>query len=501
MTPVTAMQLPQSNEEAWTLAGAWGSGAEMNPFEALMWRAESDPRLRSPVMVVYLLDCVPDWDRLVAAHEWGTRLIPRAREKVVDPPLHLGAPTWIADPDFDLHYHLRRVQVASGGSLRAVLELAEQIAMTPFDRARPPWEAVVVEGVEGGRGAYIFKIHHSVTDGQGGIQLLTLLHSRTREPSPDKPTPELPPPERTTPLGVLSRQLVQRTLATPKQARRLAGDALDVAGHIASRPGDALSGALRFARSLQRVLTPPPAKPSPLLGGRSLSWRFGVLEAGLDELKRAGRAAGGTLNDAYIAALLGGFRLYHDRLGTPVAEIPIAIPITLRSGDHPMGGNRFAGARFAAPVGEPDPVERVRLIHDFVVGARAEPAIDALGLLAPALNLIPAPLVTRWYAGQTANLDLQASNVPGLPYTAYIAGARIERMYPFGPLPGCAVMATLLSYTGVCAIGINLDPAAVTDPELFTECAAQGLDEVLDIGRPQPAATSAGDGGRAVHGG
>ena len=60
-----------TNEEAWALAGQWGAARYMTPFEALMWRVEADPRLRSTMTVVYLLDSAPDWDRLVAAHEWA----------------------------------------------------------------------------------------------------------------------------------------------------------------------------------------------------------------------------------------------------------------------------------------------------------------------------------------------------------------------------------------------------------------------------------------------
>jgi hypothetical protein len=146
-----------------------------------------------------------------------------------------------------------------------------------------------------------------------------------------------------------------------------------------------------------------------------------------------------------------------------------------------MGGNRFAGARFAAPIGAADPSERIRLVHDFVLNARDEPAIDALGLVAPLLNGLPIGLVAKWYAGQTANLDLQASNVAGLPWEAYIAGAKIERMLPFGPVPGCAVMATLLSYAGTCCIGVNSDAAAVTDPDLLLLCLQDGVDEVLAL--------------------
>ena len=113
--------------------------------------------------------------------------------------------------------------------------------------------------------------------------------------------------------------------------------------------------------------------------------------------------------------------------------------------------------------------------------AREEPALDVFGLLAPALNRLPMPLVARAYATQTTKLDLQASNVAGLPYEAYIAGARIERMLPFGPLPGCAVMATLLSYAGTCCIGLNTDPAAVTDPAVFMACLEEGVEEVVGL--------------------
>lgn len=473
--------LPQTNEEAWAAAGAWGSDLEMSPFEALMWRVESDPRLRSPMTVVDVLDRAPDWRRLVSAHEWGSRLVPRARQRVVDPPLHLGAPVWVVDPDFDLHYHLRRTRVPPPGTLGQLLEVAEQLAMTPFDRARPLWEALLVEGLEGGRAAYIFKIHHSVTDGLGGVQLLSLLHSRHREPSPRKPMPPLPAPERISPLGALGQQVLRGVRGAPHQAGRHLGSGVAAIGRLATEPVDAVGDAVRFGRSLQRVLAPPPASPSPLLRARSLSWRFGALECPVEDLRAAGRAAGGTLGDAYIAALLGGFRRYHEHFGVEVEELPMAMPISLRRDDHPMGGNRFAGARLAAPVGEADPAERIRLVHEFVVGARAEPAADALGLVAPVLNLVPTPLITRWYAAQTGGLDLQASNVPGIPYEVYIAGARIERMYPFGPLPGCAVMSALVSHVDTCCIGVNCDAAAVTDVDRFVGCLGEGLAEVLAL--------------------
>jgi diacylglycerol O-acyltransferase len=476
--------LPTTNEEAWALAGEWSPDREMSAFEALMWRMETDARLRSTMTVVDVLDRAPDWERLVAAHDWASRLIPRFRQRVQEPALQLGPPTWVDDANFDLGYHLQRVAVPEPGTERQLLDLAQAEAMAPFDRARSPWRALLVEGLEGGRAAYLLKLHHSVTDGQGGIQLLALLHSRRREPSPEKAAPAARPGEETDALRLLGAQARRAALDAPLAAARGVQEAAELWARLVRRPWDGARRAAGFGRSLQRVLAPPSTVPSPLLSHRSLSWHFDALEVPLDDLKRAGKAAGGSLNDAYIATLLGGLRRYHERLGSPIDALPMAMPISLRSGDHPMGGNRFAGARFSAPIGVEDPGDRIRIVHEFVLNAREEPAIDALGFVAPALNRLPAPLVAQWYAGQTSQLDLQASNVAGLPWEAYIAGAKIERMLPFGPVPGCAVMATLLSYAGTCCIGINCDPAAVTDPALLTRCLRDGLEEVLALGAP-----------------
>jgi hypothetical protein len=71
--------------------------------------------------------------------------------------------------------------------------------------------------------------------------------------------------------------------------------------------------------------------------------------------------------------------------------------------------------------------------------------------------------------------------MPGVSHPVYIAGSRIVRMYPFGPLPGCAAMITLLSHEDRCCIGINVDAAAVTDPEGLVADLQAGLDEVVAL--------------------
>ena len=69
-----------------------------------------------------------------------------------------------------------------------------------------------------------------------------------------------------------------------------------------------------------------------------------------------------------------------------------------------------------------------------------------------------------------------------------MAGARVERTYAFGPLPGAAIMATLVSHNGICCIGLNCDGTVIDDPGELRECTREWLDGVLEAraGRAGP---------------
>ena len=160
-----------------------------------------------------------------------------------------------------------------------------------------------------------------------------------------------------------------------------------------------------------------------------------------------------------------------------------SMPISLRAQDDPQGGNRFTGVQFPAPLGEADPAARVRAVREFVLSAREAAGTGVVNdLLAPALGWFPAPVLGAVSGWLTSANDVQVSNVPGGTAPLYIAGSRITRMYPFGPLPGCGAMITLLSHEDRCCIGVNVDAASVTDPAgLMTDLQA-ALDEVVALG-------------------
>jgi diacylglycerol O-acyltransferase / wax synthase len=460
----------------------WGGPADMSAWEALMWRAEADPRTRSTGVLLEILDGEPDWDRLVAAHDRVSQQIPRLRERAVEPLLPLFPPAWSPDPHFDLGYHLQRVRLPKPGTMRQLLDLAQGILARPLDKARPPWEAVLIEGLEDGRAGYLLKVHHSLSDGIGLIQLLTLAHSRAPEPADHQFVPPPAPRSPLTPASLLANRLRQRLLDVPSELIRRGEDSLKLMGRTVRNPGGIAADTLRFGRSLRRVLTPPPTERSRLLrGGGGVGYRFVLHDVPLSDLKAAGKAAGGSVNDAFLAGLLGAFRRYHEHHGVPVDLMPIGIPVSLRTSDDPAGGNRFAGARFAAPVGEPDPRTRIEIIREFVVTARAEPAIGFLDLVSPTLSRLPTAAVIELAAGMTNVSDFQASNIPGMGHPVYLAGARVTGVYPLGPRPGVAAMIAMISYDGTCCIGLNVDPDVISDLEIFETCLREGFDEVLAL--------------------
>jgi diacylglycerol O-acyltransferase / wax synthase len=456
----------------------WGGGQNLSAWEALMWRADGDHRTRSTGVVVEILETEPDWERLVDAHDRLSRRIPRLRERIVEPLLPLTTPAWSPDPRFDLEYHFQRVRLPGTGSDAELYTLAAQFAVRPLDTTRPPWEAILVLGLSGGRAAYLFKPHHSLSDGIGLLQLLELSHGHSPAPEPRPATAAPAPRPQQTSTGLLANSLAGRVLNAPADALR---GAVDVAGRVLGDPIGATAEAVRFAASLRRVLTPAPAPHSPALNGDGAGYRLHTMDVDLDDLKKAGRAAGGSVNDAFLAGLLGGVRRYHEELGLDVDVLPMAVPVSLRTDADPLGANRFAGARFVAPVGERDPGARIGIIHRFIGEARMEPALGFLDILAPTLTILPSRLLTVIAGELTSSSDIQASNLGAIARPLYLAGARVTRVYPMGPRPGIGAMVTMVTYDGKCCIAVNFDPNAIADPELFACCLRDGFDEVITL--------------------
>lgn len=458
----------------------------MSDSDALMWTIEKDPMLRSTITAVSLLDQAPDPVRLRHLLDRGTRMVPRMRQRVRGNPLSVAPPRWEVDPHFDLDYHLRWVRAAGTRDLRSVLDLAQPMAMQGFDRARPLWEMAVITDMDDGGAALVMKIHHAITDGVGAVQIALVLFELERQASLAA-MPDAPPPD------VMS-QMARFMDAFEHERRRNMGIVKRVPEVAASAATSVLQDPVGTARrmgetvtSLVRMVAPANEPLSSLMTGRSLSVHFDTVTLPLVDAKVAAKAAGGRLNDAFMAATAAGLRRYHAELGTSVEALRVSMPINLRGTDDGADtGNNFAPARFLIPTDINDPVEAMATMRALVAVQRAEPALAMVEPLARILTRLPTSMSTGLFGAMLKGVDLVASNVPGAPIELFTAGARINAMFALGPMAGAAVNLTLLSYLENIHIGINVDPAAVTEPELFVQCYREGWEEILAAGRPKP---------------
>lgn len=452
--------------------------------DAFTLRMEGDPLLRSTIVAVALLDRTPDWDVLVHRIDRATRMAPGFRSILAEPPLRLGSLRWVPDVDFDLDWHLRRVAAPAPHTLDTVVELARTVGMTAFDPARALWEFTLVEGLTEGRAALVMKVHHALTDGIGGIQLAQHVVDFQRVPADLGPLPPAPPARPVSGARLAAEAVADNVTRSvgllTDRVRRLPGDLVG----LARDPLGQLRHGLDFTGSVRRMTEPVTRTLSPVMTDRRLVWRYEPFDVPFAELRAAGKAAGGTVNDAFLAAVAGGLARYHDVHGHPVEHLRVTMPVSLRTSDDPAGGNRITLARIVLPVGLKDPAERIRAIDELSRSWRREPAIPYSNVIAGALNLLPRSFT----GGMLKHVDFLASDVPGFPERVFVGGAEVMGFYPFGPTIGAGANVTLMSYAGTCNIGVTTDAAAVRLADQFSEALVAGFEEVLSLG----------DGGR-VH--
>ncbi|KMO77305.1 wax ester/triacylglycerol synthase domain-containing protein [Mycolicibacterium obuense] len=445
----------------------------MRSSDAFTWSMESDPRLRSTVVTVMLLDRTPNWDEVRQRVEALSHQLPMLRQRVMETPLY-APPRWHDCADFDLDFHMRRTALPADGSFADVLELARLAQMEDFDRARPLWKITLIEGLPDGGAAVLCVFHHALSDGVGGVQIAMTLFGLTEFAAHDEA-------DRVTP----THSVVDDYAEAARYGVGLVGEAaIGVAAAVPRLLVDSARAPLRTARSaaematsVYRTVRPVNHAGSALMSRRTLLRRLDVLDIPMPRLREAGHRGGGALNDAFVAGVAGGLRRYHERHDVGVSSLHLTMPINLRTDDDAPGGNRITVMRFDIPVGESDPATRIQRIREITTRVRHEKSLPHTQLIAGVLNRVP-----RWYIGSILrHVDFLCSDVPGIPVPVSLGGSKVLKQYAFGPTIGAAVNVTLLTYVDTCALGVDIDAGAVPDLEVFMDCLREGFDEVLEL--------------------
>lgn len=358
------------------------------------------------------------------------RLRQRARTSL------LGGARWVEDPGFAPEDHVFTHHVRGRDRFAT---LVSHLMAQPLDLSRPPWELHVITGLSGGRFAVVAKLHHSLCDGMKAVGLGLQLFDASRLSIPDVP-----------------RQPSRSLLPSLRGIK----DTIDIASSVLMN-------------------TKPPTLNSPVLTASTRPRRVVMSRLDLADVHRIRRTHGGTVNDVLLALVTGALRHWlsaHDSAG-PSSVVRALIPVNQRSrsGDA-AAGNQISGFLVSLPVGEPDPVERLRSVREQMESAKAAGPDRGAGALPLLADKVP-PLVHRLAAPVAARcapllFDTLVTSVPLPSVPLSLDGAALSELYPVAPVaPGHAVGVALSVYRSSVHVCLHTNQSWMSD--------AQWLDGVL----------------------
>ena len=480
----------------------------MTDAEALMWNVEKDPWLNPSGGAISIHDRMPDMDHFRAQLAYTVATVPRLMEHVVGGVGRLSPPVWRPDPEFDLDHHVRVMALPPPGTMRQLLDAVAQIYQDPYDRTRPLWMMYVIGGLEGGRAASIFKIHHAVADGTGAARLSELYIQPTRE----RARSARRRPRRD--AGRRRRGRRPSSTAAHRSSRRFSAPASTSPG---ARPASPAASPARWRCGVPTRCAPAtswrapcapwgscgrrspavaaarrrrPRATRPVLPGGSPLWRnrsrhrhLEVLSFPLEDALAAAKGLGGSLNDWLMTGVVNGAIGYHDARGVPLRTLNTSFVVSTRA-DKAIGGNSFTPTRFSAPAGPMDPADRFKALSAAMADKRAQvtPGSGTFGGLAGIVNLLPTSVVTSVARSQAAKMDFATSNLRSSKRRFYMSGARVDEAYGFGPLAGTAFNLTSISYAGTFAITMFIDPVAIDEPADLRDHVEAAYHELIDLG-------------------
>lgn len=436
-----------------------------------------------------------DHDRLIRLIRQRIAFVPRFRQRIREVPLRIGRPVWVDDCEFDLTYHVRRSALPRPGSRDQLNELVARLMSRPLDRERPLWEMYLIEGVEGNRFAIVTKTHQAIVDGFSAIDLSQVMldsapNARMTTVDAWRPRPEPNSLE-------LVTAAVSDTVVHPSAVLDAARAGVTTVASAASQAGAKALGALSSAMFVARQ-----SSASPLNVTIGSQRRFATADFRFADFRALHRVAQASVNEIILGVITGALRAWFQARGDHVderSELRAVVPISTAG---PMGGttsgnpvaeNPVSAFLVDLPVGESDPLVRLRRIgfamaqfKDTISLLGAEAIIGMAGFGPPTLHALGARLAAN-LSNRVYNIAI--TNVPGPQQPLFVAGSRLLATYPVMPLvKNQALSIGLTSYDGRVYFGLNADRDAVRDLDDLVAALPDALRELQEAVRTGGAA-------------
>jgi diacylglycerol O-acyltransferase / wax synthase len=402
---------------------------------------------------------------------------PRYRQRLAAVPFGLHEPVWVDDPDFDPAQHLLP---ADGGDLSAIVDA---VLSTPLARDRPLWEMWIADRLPGGQIGVVGKAHHCMVDGMAVVELGRLLLDA--DPGATETPASVPEPRgapRPSPSAAerLARAVVDRTADTATLALAPA--------RLAARPRTLRALASRSARTLSHTVLPP--APGSSLNRPGSPRRHHVrLTRALGELREIRKRFRVSPNDVAIAACAGALRRFALRRGEEPQRLRVMVPADVRGTDDAESGNRIAFLFIHLPCDEPDPVERLRLVHEATAQRARDGEAEDVDAAFQTLALTPRP-VQRVLAHAFAHprlFNLTISSVAAAAPPRYMRGCRLREVHSAVPLAGRhALSIGVVMVAGQVCFGLLADAQTLPDADALGEDLDAAFTELLVAERKRP---------------
>jgi WS/DGAT/MGAT family acyltransferase len=413
-----------------------------------------------------------DFERFVDFTAERLALCPRFSWKVQEVPFGLDLPYWIEDEELDLRHHIRRAALPQPGGSQELADLASHLFSLPLDRSRPLWEMYVIEGLQGGRAALLWKLHHCLMDGESGAGLVELLFDMEPEPAtrPLFPVADIESPGEGPSLGAMVRR------GFVNGFRRNAALVRNATGMVSSM--------IASARSDEESVTAPRASFNGVVGSRRVvAWST----LPLSQLKEVKEQLGVSVNDVILGITSGSIRRYLElRDELPEQTLHAMVPMSTRAKGDKTVNNQVRDMAVDWATDVEDPVERILRIHRGTTKAKQGAAAGSVNFIqgmAESFAPVAMKALARFGAAAADRIPLPGnavvSNVRMTDFPLYIAGAKIVGMVPMSVLaPTQGLNITVVTYCGELHFGVIADPRLCPEPWQIAEGIAKSLVEL-----------------------
>ena len=390
----------------------------------------------------------------------------RMRQRLVSTPFGCGRPLWVDDPSFDLDRHLAEtaVAVATGSAAdqcavsdARLRQVAADLTCTrlPFDH--PLWTACWVTGLADHRAALVLVIHHSLTDGVGGLAVLAALGDHGVDP-------------------------VTGRFPKPWPSRRsMAGDAWQArATALTGIPGRFRANLLGLRELGLGTQAPRLATRTSLNRPTGPRRRLTTIEVGLARLSHVAHSRGCTVNDMLLTAITGAMANVLRQRGERLCELVISVPISVRRRTTADAlGNQTGVVPMTIPT---MPDQQVRLGRVAAMsrmrgtGTRGTSA-GPMGLAFRALAVLG---LFQLFVDHQRLVHTFVTNMRGPSQRVLFAGHEVSTVIPVAVTPGnVGVCFDVLSYAGRLVVTVVADPDILPEQDLLTSLLADELTQLV----------------------